>query len=402
MSPLKAGKQRAHLRDLLEARWDIPGLLGALGEYLGQQICMGSGSVSKLGRIMSQQGLKKPLLVADPGVIAGGHLEFMVQSLKATVDSVRVFTDVSENPTDRSIRRGADKLKLEEFDSIIGFGGGSAMDTAKGLNFLVTNGGQMMDYQGYGKASLPMLPSIGIPTTAGSGSEAQSYAVVVRAEDNVKIACGDIKARFQSVILDSSFLVSVPRDVQAAAGIDAISHALESFVCRTSTTRSRSFSRKSWEYLERSIEKSVLHGMPRSTEEMLLGSYLAGNAIEQSMLGAAHACANPLTARYGVRHGVAIGLVLPEVIRFNSESGDVRYDRIEITDTAKSNSGRIEGRIREIRMTLGLPTTLVQIGAERSKISELSRAAALQWTGRFNPIQVTEEIAESIYEGSFN
>ena len=260
----------------------------------------------------------------------------------------------------------------------------------------------MMDYQGYGKASLPMLPSIGIPTTAGSGSEAQSYAVVVRAEDNVKIACGAIKARFQSVILDSSFLVSVPRDVQAAAGIDAISHALESFVCRTSTTRSRSFSRKSWEYLERSIEKSVLHGMPRSTEEMLLGSYLAGNAIEQSMLGAAHACANPLTARYGVRHGVAIGLVLPEVIRFNSESGDVRYDRIEITDTAKSNSGRIEGRIREIRMTLGLPTTLVQIGAERSKISELSRAAALQWTGRFNPIQVTEEIAESIYEGSFN
>ena len=392
MPPLKAGHQRAHLK----------GLLGVLGECLGQHICTGPGAVSKLGRVMAQQDLKKPLLVVDPGVISGGHLEFMLQSLKATVESVQVFTDVLENPTDRSIRKGADKLRSEKFDSIIGFGGGSAMDTAKGLNFLLTNGGQMMDYQGYGKASLPMLPSIGIPTTAGSGSEAQSYAIVVRAEDNVKIACGDIKARFQYVILDSHLLLSVPRDVQAAAGIDAISHALESFVCRASTTRSRSFSRKSWEYLERSIEKSVIHGIPRSAEDMLLGSYLAGNAIEQSMLGAAHACANPLTARYGIRHGVAIGLVLPEVIRFNSESGEVRYDRIDTVDPIKSNSDRIEGRIREMRLALGLPTALVQIGVERSKIPELSRSAALQRTGQFNPIQVTEEVAEGIYEGSFS
>jgi len=392
MPPLKAGNQRAHFKSRL----------GALGECLGQYVCTGPGSVSELGRVMAQQDLKKPLLVVDPGMISGGHLEFLLQSLEATVESVQVYTDVSENPTDRSIRKGADKLRSEKFDSIIGFGGGSAMDTAKGLNFLITNGGQMMDYQGYGKASLPMLPSIGIPTTAGSGSEAQSYAIVVRAEDNVKIACGDIKARFQSVILDSRLLLSVPRDVQAAAGIDAVSHALESFVCRASTTRSRSFSRKSWEYLERSIEKSVIQGIPRSAEDMLLGSYLAGNAIEQSMLGAAHACANPLTARYGIRHGVAIGLVLPEVIRFNSESGEVEYDRIDTVDPIKSNSDRIEGRIRKMRLALGLPTALVQIGVERSKIPELSRSAALQRTGQFNPVQVTEEVAEDIYEGSFS
>lgn len=389
---MKAGNQRADLRDPL----------GVLGEYLGQHIYMGPGSVSNLGRVMAQQGLEKPLLVVDPGVISGGHLEFMLESLQGTVESVQVFTDVLENPTDRSIKKGADKLRSEKFDSIIGFGGGSAMDTAKGLNFLITNGGQMMDYQGYGKASLPMLPSIGIPTTAGSGSEAQSYAIVVRTKDNGKIACGDIKARFQSVILDSHLLLSVPRDVQAAAGIDAVSHALESFVCRVSTTRSRSFSRKSWEYLERSIENSVIKGLSQSAEDMLLGSYLAGNAIEQSMLGAAHACANPLTARYGVRHGVAVGLVLPEVIRFNSESGEVRYERIDVADPVKSNFDRIEGRVRKMRLALGLPTALVQIGVERSEIPGLSRSAALQRTGQFNPIQVTKEIAEGIYERSFS
>ena len=120
------------------------------------------------------------------------------------------------------------------------------------------------------------------------------------------------------------------------------------------------------------------------------------------MLGAAHACANPLTARYGIRHGVAIGLVLPEVIRFNSESGEVEYDRIDTVDPIKSNSDRIEGRIRKMRLALGLPTALVQIGVERSKIPELSRSAALQRTGQFNPVQVTEEVAEDIYEGSFS
>ena len=183
------------------------------------------------------------------------------------------------------------------------------MDCAKGVNFLLTNGGEMRDYKGFGKATRPMLPSIGVPTTAGTGSEAQSYALIADEKTHLKMACGDRKAAFRATILDPEVTVSQPPMVTAVTGIDALTHAVESYVC-TSATRCRRRSREAWRLLEGNRNGPA---PPRRSgaRPHAARPILAGLAIENAMLGAAHAAANPLTgalrpdARHRRRHSAA-------------------------------------------------------------------------------------------------
>src|SRR5687768_11250951 len=217
----------------------------------------------------------------------------------------------------------ASELKI---DSIIGLGGGSSLDCAKGINFLLTNGGRMADYRGYGNATKPMMPMIAIPTTAGTGSEAQSYALISDADTHVKMACGDTKAAFRVAILDPALTVSQPRSITATSGFDAIAHAVETYVTTKRTPVSEIFSREAWTLLEHNYERVLTQ--PDDLEArgaMQLGAFYAGVAIENSMLGATHACANPLTARYGTAHGAAIAMLLPSVVRWNERAVGDRY-----------------------------------------------------------------------------
>ena len=205
-------------------------------------------------------------------------------------------------------------------------GGGSSLDCAKGINFVLTNGGTMRDYRGFGKATRPMLPSIGVPTTAGTGSEAQSYALISDGETHAKMACGDPKAAFRVALLDPELTVTQPRDVTAMAGYDAISHAVESYVTTRRSEASDLFARDAWRWLSGNFAR-VLEAPDDllARGAMLWGAHAAGIAIEQSMLGATHACANPLTARYGTTHGIAIAVMLPHVVRWNAEHVGDRY-----------------------------------------------------------------------------
>jgi len=184
----------------------------------------------------------------------------------------------------------------------------------------------MRDYWGFGKASGPMLPSIGIPTTAGTGSEAQSYALISDADTHAKMACGDSKAAFRLTILDPELTVSQPRRVTAVAGYDAISHAVESYVTARNTAISDLFASDAWRLLEAHYERVLREpGDVIARGAMLLGAHEAGIAIDHAMLGAAHACANPLTAHHGTTHGVAIAVMLPHVVRWNAGHVGGRY-----------------------------------------------------------------------------
>src|SRR3954468_19233803 len=206
-------------------------------------------------------------------------------------------------------RRAAQPLRI---DSIVALGGGSSLDCAKGINFVLTNGGAIGDYRGYGKPSTSLLPAIGIPTTAGTGSEAQSYAVISDAATHMKMACGDPSAAFRVAILDPELTVSAPAPVSAAAGIDAVAHAVETAVTSRRTPLSDTFCHQAWRLLADAFERVIVHpGDMEARSMMQLGAHFAGVAIEQSMLGAAHACANPLTARCGLSHGVALAILLP-------------------------------------------------------------------------------------------
>src|SRR5438552_3405923 len=290
------------------------------------RVVFGVGSLARLGELARELGGTRALLVTDPGLEAAGHPQRAAEFLREAELKVPVFDAVEENPTRRHVEAGVAVAKKHGIDILIAVGGGSAMDCAKGINFILTNGGTIADYRGYGKATEPMLPSIGVPTTAGTGSESQSYALIADDDTHMKMACGDPKVEFRIAILDPELTVTQSAKVTAITGIDALSHAVESYVTTQRSLLSQSFAHAAWRLLEPSLE-TVLR-QPDTLEArsaMQLGANFAGTAIENSMLGACHACANPLTAHYGLTHGIAIGIMLPHVIRFNAEAAGTLF-----------------------------------------------------------------------------
>ncbi|MDX1388858.1 MAG: iron-containing alcohol dehydrogenase, partial [Acidobacteriota bacterium] len=325
-----------------------------------------------------------------------GHANRALEVLAPVVETV-VFDDVEENPTTSDVARGVEFARGRRVEAIVALGGGSAMDCAKGINFLLTNGGQMEDYWGFGKATKPMLPSIAVPTTAGTGSEAQSYALISQDETNAKMACGDHKARFRTIVLDPTLMATLEGAAAAVSGIDAVSHAVESFVTRTRNPVSTLFSKEAWNLLDDSFEP-IVRGTAddRTRGRMLIGSFLAGAAIEHSMLGAAHACANPLTASRGVVHGHAVGLMLPHVVRFNAVEVGEQYEELH-----PGGAGTLITRVAELQNIGRLPVRLRDLDVPRDGLPIFATAAAEQWTAQHNPRAVTAKELLDLYEAAY-
>lgn len=353
----------------------------------------GDGCIQMLGPIASRElGFCRTLLVIDPGLWhSSAHAQAEGSLLGAGVE-FHVFKDFGPNPDSDTVEKGRAFAAPLGVDSIVALGGGSALDMAKGINFLLTNGGRMQDYRGYGKARTPLLPAIGIPTTAGTGSEAQSYCVISDAETHMKMACGDPSAQFKAVLLDPGLTKTVPKPVRGAAGIDAAAHIIETWVSTKATEASRALTLLAWQRVKPALLPSI-----ESTEDddvrgaMLMGAFYAGAAIEASMLGAAHACSNPLTARYGTPHGVALGILVPHVVRWNAEAEAAQYERLGGADALAS-------WIEQAAAAAGFPSTLREIGAKEDDIPALADLAATQWTGTFNPRPMGAEGARRIYE----
>jgi alcohol dehydrogenase len=369
------------------------------------RVVFGEGTIRRLGELARELGFGRALLVADHGLLDSGHVEEAIEPLTKAGVEVIPFHDFDVNPDTRMVEAGRDFAASKNIDSIIGLGGGSSMDCAKAINFLLTNGGRMKDYWGYGKAPRPMLPMIGVPTTAGTGSEAQCYALISDAETHAKMACGDPKAMFRVVILDPRLTVSQPRAVTATSGFDAIAHAVETHVTTRRNGLSEPFSREAWRLLEKNYER-VLES-PADLEArgaMQLGAYYAGVAIENSMLGATHACANPLTARYGTTHGVAVALLLPAVVRWNAPAAGERYAELLHVSGAQAQGDGAQAlalRLEQMAGVAGLPARLGELGISKADISGLAEEAAAQWTGRFNPRPFDVAGALEVYECAF-
>lgn len=371
------------------------------------RVVFGAGSLARVGELARELGGRRVLLVTDPGLREAGHPRRALASLVNADLEVSVFDGVQENPTTRTIEAGLDVARSARVDLLAALGGGSSMDCAKGINFLFTNGGSMADYRGFGKAARPMLPSVTVPTTAGTGSEAQSYALIADEWTHMKMACGDRKAAFRVAILDPEVTVSQPPKVTAVTGIDALSHALESYVTAVRSPLSQAFAREAWRLLEPNLE--VVLREPENLAArgaMQLGANFAGTAIENSMLGACHACANPLTAHYGLTHGIAVGVMLPHVIRFNVPAVGPLYGDLArgagLVDGDQSRAGEVlAARVMRLMEAAGLGTRLSGYGVERALLPVLASEAAGQWTARFNPRAVAEAELLGLYEAAY-
>ncbi len=371
------------------------------------RVLFGSGMLDRLGEVVASLGGKTVLLVTDPGLEAVGHPQRAMNALQTAGCRVVVFDDVEENPTTRHVETGVAAARQGSVDFIVAVGGGSAMDCAKGINFILTNGGKMKDYWGVGKARQPMLPSVGVPTTAGTGSEAQSFALIRDPESHMKMACGDRKATFRAAILDPELTLTQPPRVTALTGMDAISHALESYVTSKRNSLSQMFAREAWRLLHQSFEtvlREPNHLAARAA--MQWGAHLAGLAIENSMLGATHALANPLSAHYGMVHGQAIGMMLPHVIRYNAAAVEPLY--AELADAVglgveeePTGAGRLADRVAALARAADLPAHLSACGVSQGMLSVLAEEASQQWTGTFNPRPVGYNELRELYQQAF-
>jgi len=344
------------------------------------RLIYGNGTLARVGEMAQEIGGRRALVVSDPGIVKAGYVTRAVSYLVAAGLQARVFGDVRENPSTEDVDACLAVAKEFQADMIIGLGGGSSMDTAKGCNFILTNGGRMQDYWGVGKATTPMLPLIAIPTTAGTGSECQSFALISDAETHVKMACGDPKAAAKVAIFDPELTVSQPQRVTACTGMDALSHALETAVTNKRNAFSSLYSREGFRLCHSGFSR-VLRD-PKDIEArgmMLLGAAYAGTAIENSMLGAAHSCANPLTAKFNVVHGEAVGVMLPHIVRFNSQLP-------EIAAVYESYfNGDLADRISELLWEAKMPQKISEYGVKEEHLQDLAAMAAKQWTAQFNP-----------------
>lgn len=375
------------------------------------RLVFGLESVERVGELARELPASKILLVTDRGIVAAGHAERVLRIIREAGLPVVLFDEALENPTTRCVDNCLAVARANGIDAFVALGGGSSMDTAKGCNFLLTNGGRMQDYWGVGKAKLAMLPLIAIPTTAGTGSECQSAALIADEQTHQKMACLDTKAAASIAILDPRLTLSQPPRVTACTGIDAIAHVVETAVTKARNGFSLMCAHEGFKLTVPNLPRVFAN--PDDLEargRMQLGAAFAGLAIENSMLGAAHSAANPLTAHYGIVHGQAVGMLLPHVVRFNGQDPEAlkAYAELasapEIACVSDGLEEALEALVAHLEFLLNLaqmPRSLAECGVEPSMIPVLAEEAARQWTAGFNPRKVAAEEFVQIYEAAF-
>ena len=361
-----------------------------------------TGGLARLGALAAELGGRRVMLVSDSGVAAAGHADRAAAVIRRAGLEVELHVDVAENPSSGDVARAAAVAEAFRPDLYVAVGGGSAIDTAKGANFVEVCGGRMEDYRGHDTATAPLRPLIAVPTTAGTGSEVQSFALVGDGETGAKMACGDPSAAPRVALLDPELTLTMPRRVTAMTGLDTLAHAVESAVARprdpSTDGRSRAYGVAAFALVSAGLPRVLeAPGDVLARASMMRASALAGLAIEHAMLGVAHSMANPLTRRHGVPHGLAVGVTLPHVVRFNAAddsggAGSTLGTYAELAAAAglagdgdRALAEALADRCAELLELAGLGTTLGALGVSAADVPGLAAEANEQWTARFNP-----------------
>lgn len=386
---------------------------GAFDAPRPPRLVYGCGAVERLGTLVRELGATRVLVVTDSGLVAAGHVARAEAILAQAGCVVARFADARENPTPSDIERCRAAAAAHRTELFVGLGGGSSLDTAKGANFVLTNGGSMEDYWGVGKARLPLLPLIAVPTTAGTGSETQSFALISQEGSHRKMACGDPKAMPAVALLDPELTRSMPPRVTALTALDTLAHAVETRVTRVGNALSALLARESFRLALPALPQVLRDPDDLAARgDLLLASALAGSAIEASMLGGAHALANPLTARFDIVHGQAVGTMLPHVVRWNAEDAPSAAAYRELAAYAglplqHAGSDReaaqvLARRLEELLALAGLPLTLHELGVRPGDLDPLAGDAAAQWTAGFNPRPLGIPELREIYGAAYS
>jgi alcohol dehydrogenase class IV len=289
-------------------------------------LLVGGGAVAQVAEVLAKFDLSRPLVVTDPFMVSSGMVKRVVEPLAAKGIAAPVFSDTVPDPTDTVVAAGVAVLAGTDADCLIGFGGGSPMDTAKAMAILAAGGGRMRDWKVPASADMAALPVIAIPTTAGTGSEVTRFTVVTDTERNEKMLIAGLAALPAAAIVDHTLTHSVPPRTTADTGIDSLTHALEAYVSKRANAYSDTMALRAMGLIARNVRAA--YAAPRdeaAREAMMLGATLAGLAFSNASVALVHGMSRPIGAHFHVAHGLSNAMLLPAVTRFSLNAALPRY-----------------------------------------------------------------------------
>ena len=288
--------------------------------FVKSDVTFGQDSIKELSRILEGFNAHNVMLVYDMGVKSVGIVDKVAEAIDSDKFTVTDFDQVIPNPTNQVVEAGYEMAKAANVDAFVAVGGGSSMDTAKAINVLMTNGGSIMDYEGIGNVKKPVLPLIAVPTTAGTSSEITNVAALIDTQSVRKYVVIDNKIIPDKVIADPEFTRTVPPSVTAATGLDAVTHAVESYVSNCSNYLTKYNSLRALQIFHENLPRACADGNDmEARQNMMLGCIVVGFGFSNANLGLVHAIAHTLSAHFGLAHGDANASVLPYVTAFNAE-----------------------------------------------------------------------------------
>lgn len=346
------------------------------------RLYFGAGAARNLGEAVRKSKFGSAFVVIDPGVMWAGVARPILDSLDAAGVAVTQFTRVEPDPLDRDMEAGAAEFAANPCGVVVGIGGGSAMDTAKAIALLAANGGRVRDYNGTDRVSNDPCPLILIPTTAGTGSEVTANIAVTNADTHEKMSVRSSRNYPKFAFLDPELLVQLPVSAAAASGMDALVHAIESYVSTRATPMTRMLAYEATRRIAHSLRDFVANRADlEHGAQMLFGSMLAGMAISHTGTGSAHAVARALGGKFGVPHGLACALMLEPVMRFNQPVVEERFAELALAldagreGTASTLAQAAIEQVAELRAAVGLPSRLT-IEASEPDLAELAIRSA--------------------------
>lgn len=368
----------------------------------------GQGAIANLSDELKEHGASKVFLVSDSGVASAGLVEQVSDLVKANGLEVIQYLDVKPEPTVEDLETCLDVFNDNRCDLIIGLGGGSPLDVAKGVSVLATNGGSILDYVGVNLIPKLGIPKFLIPTTSGTGAEVTKNAIFTDQKEKLKKGVVSKYLLPDVAIVDSDLTLSVPPAVTAATGMDALTHAIESYTSPKATIQTDLYALKAIELIGASLRRAVAFGSDQEArEKVALGSVFAGISLANAGVGAVHACAYPLGGKFGTGHGVTNALLLPYIMEYNM-IGDLRkFSNIaralgEVTDmlSLREQAELASKAVFSLSRDIGIPQKLSEFGVKKEDIPGLAEAS-MKVTRLMdnNPKKLTlEEVQECLYK----
>ena len=378
---------------------------------LNETSYFGAGSISQIVDEVKKRGFKKALVVTDKDLIKFKVATKVTQLLDNNGFSYQVFDEVMPNPTISIVQKGVEVFKQSGADYLIAIGGGSPQDTAKAIGIIINNPefADVRSLEGVAPTKKPAVPTIAIPTTAGTAAEVTINYVITDEENKRKFVCVDPHDIPAVAIIDSDMMTSMPASLKAATGVDALTHAIEGYITKGAWELSDMFHLKAIEVISRSLRDSV-SGIAKGSEDMALGQYIAGMGFSNVGLGLVHGMAHPFGAFYGTPHGVANAVLLPHIMAYNAEfTGEKYRDIAKAMGVALTENMTIEqvrkaavNAVKQLNIDVGIPATLKEIGVKLDDIPALAQAAFDDVCTGGNPrdtnVREIEQLYHSIYQ----